>query len=806
MAGAARAAAIGAVLAAGFVIALHTAQRPPMVALRVVGVHGGLDLQGGMAITYELPPGTDPRVVEMLRERIVDQQPGGRITEQAGGVVEIELPGIAASEAAYLADVLGGGGLQFRAVINDAPVMRKLFAYVYADPQAKQRGIGATPDSWLPDSGGKQSDYYLFGPDPEELSAYIADTGIAIPAEGEILFERVDRAPDDVGPSHAFWRSYYVERRVDVDGWAVGDAMASYDPQTGRPLVLVDFTRDGTAAFADLTRRSVGRKIATVIGGRIASAPIVNSPILGGRCSITMGGTDYQAMERDARALVSVLRMGPLPPGGTLKRADYIAPSVTAGGLWLARALAGAVVGAVVFLVGFVLGRRSTAIAPAAAFTGAATRPAPVRALVVTLCAPVALWLAARVHMPGMSALTDSPFEPAPEVSAFALGLRPLLTAFLLVELVVLAVPSWRRFRLTPDGRRRIGVAVVAVAIVVGVVYGWRIARLFQDASAWSSVEITHGLRPVAIIALSTVAATLVLGLIAAAISEYGLGNGFAAMLAAGTLVELVRDVKHEVPPAPVAAVLIAMIAVVAAATLWLVRRRFGDRADAPGVNAPVAGLVPVMWPFALATILNAAIAAKITVPRGITDLVDRPSHGVALVIAIALTVAIGWLAARPGRSAALFGRMTATATPPAPDRRAWAWAAGANVAVVVGLTLVGFAVATLLEDAQWGWIGIAVIAVAIADIVADWRARRRVELVGVWPIHDAALADTAAEVLARAGIAAHLRGRHTRMLFNLFGPFVPIEVMVPADRAGEASALLKDMFDPAARGVTTAW
>jgi hypothetical protein len=105
-----------------------------------------------------------------------------------------------------------------------------------------------------------------------------------------------------------------------------------------------------------------------------------------------------------------------------------------------------------------------------------------------------------------------------------------------------------------------------------------------------------------------------------------------------------------------------------------------------------------------------------------------------------------------------------------------------------------------------WTSLGGAVIAMAVVDHAAEWRARRRADLVGVWPIHDAAMADSARRVLAAAGIAAHLRGRAHRSLYQVLGPFIPIEVMVPRERAGEASAILRDMFDPASRGVTTAW
>jgi len=347
-----------------------------------------------------------------------------------------------------------------------------------------------------------------------------------------------------------------------------------------------------------------------------------------------------------------------------------------------------------------------------------------------------------------------------------------------------------------------IGVAVVCVAIAIGFTQGWSLAKELQRASFSDVGLIPAGTKVASVIALSCATAALVLGVVAGAISEYGLGNGFVALLAAQTIATIARAVIAAPPHAAAAVVAVLLVAVVATATAWLVRKRFGA-VDGTRVGAP-AGLIPLLWVVAAWSIINAASAIGVAPPHELLDWMVTRGIAADVIVVIALTAGIAWLAARPAQIAALYGRMTATAV--AADRRAWAWAGGANTVVLIGLFAVAAGVTPVLDVGVWTSIGIAITTVAVLDVVADWRARRRADLVGVWPIHDAALADTAAAVLARSGIPAHLRGRHARMLFNLFGPFVPIEVMVPADRAGEASALLKDMFDPAARGVTTAW
>ena len=88
-------------------------------------------------------------------------------------------------------------------------------------------------------------------------------------------------------------------------------------------------------------------------------------------------------------------------------------------------------------------------------------------------------------------------------------------------------------------------------------------------------------------------------------------------------------------------------------------------------------------------------------------------------------------------------------------------------------------------------------VATAIGmDLVSEWRARQRCrDLVVVWPMNRVQLADLAVHALQEAGIGAYTRGRYHRGLLYFFGPFVPIDIMVPADRADEAAGLLRNML-----------
>ena len=96
------------------------------------------------------------------------------------------------------------------------------------------------------------------------------------------------------------------------------------------------------------------------------------------------------------------------------------------------------------------------------------------RRLIVTLIAPLIVWMIALVPLPGVNPETVSAVMRASsqhslssviggQMSVACLGLGPVFSAFLLVELAALVVPRWRALRRgDPDERRRLRVAACA--------------------------------------------------------------------------------------------------------------------------------------------------------------------------------------------------------------------------------------------------------------------------------------------------------------------------------------------------------
>ncbi len=248
--------------------------------------------------------------------------------------------------------------------------MKKLYAKVGSDKQnnatdaeAKAEEIRAEPDVWKPEEGGTQHrDYYLVAYDREEGVPW--DEAMLVPGcikhdqvkaemvtcklERRYVIERYDngivdkdgkvirtglaqkdpqyKMPDDhqlgfelIEPASGakdtrkFWRTYYLERAVQLTGSAVSNAFGQYDTNTNRPIVIVEFNRFGGRVFGDLTERIVGMKLATILDDKIKSAPQINQAIRGGRASITMGAGDPTQAEKERDDLVNVLKTGSLP-------------------------------------------------------------------------------------------------------------------------------------------------------------------------------------------------------------------------------------------------------------------------------------------------------------------------------------------------------------------------------------------------------------------------------------------------------------------------------------------------------------
>ncbi len=99
---------------------------------------------------------------------------------------------------------------------------------------------------------------------------------------------------------------YVVRKRVVVSGENLVDASASF--QQNMPVVSFRFDNVGGRRFGEATTKNVGRRLAIVLDGKVISAPVIRSPIVGG--SGIISGSFTVASAND---LALLLRAGALP-------------------------------------------------------------------------------------------------------------------------------------------------------------------------------------------------------------------------------------------------------------------------------------------------------------------------------------------------------------------------------------------------------------------------------------------------------------------------------------------------------------
>ncbi|HTL38795.1 MAG TPA: hypothetical protein VL326_36945 [Kofleriaceae bacterium] len=780
-----RVSVLAAILAAILVLCTYITHPIPRFAAKQLGVHeGDFADRGGLAMTWEAPT-VDEDQLRPIEDAMRARNPDGYVLRD-GRVLKVVLAGVPESDvAAVVARMTTSEGLTFREVVT-ASEMQQL-----ADLVPREH---FEVDQWRPDEGPSEvhTDYYLFAPTREELDTLFAsarDKGWQLPAGVHIAYEKTR----SYETNREGYRSYVVRDEAALDGSFIARAERNYDPNTNRPIVMLDFNRAGARIFGDVTARIVGNKLAVLVDGEVRSAPIINGAIRGGRASVTMGGRDPIEQEKEADALVQALKFGNLPPGGHVIDARYFAPTKNPTRLWLARAL-------LALLAAFVVG----ALAFATLRFARPERRAPVQAaagsppwsrLAVMLVAPIAMWGVAQVAMFGVN---DAELGHIfyrnggnlDQVSIGALGIMPVLTAYVIVEAFTLILPTWRRRRNAgPEGRQPITLAAAAVTVLLIVFQAWNMAKYMSVVPD----VLYPGMLGTALVITSMLAGTLILIIAAELIRWRGLGNGYGALLATGWLFSLWDSVfpmstkqwvaSGDRPMQIVATVVIAAVFFVA--LRWRVRQ--------PGevsLRFPSSSFAPLAYGGGIAALIGLVAQSQLPIQKYLFEMATWLTHLNATTLSqlsLVAALSIIWSFA--------FARPRPLADEARPSVHVWLRATSLSLVVLV-LVSAASALVTSVAEMPIGYVTvrslivdtimIAITVAVVLDAKDDFRARRQ-KLVVAWTLHDPHQADVMQRALAADGITAHMSASNLRSLLSFFGPFVPIEVQVRPEKAEEA-------------------
>ncbi len=151
---------------------------------------------------------------------------------------------------------------------------------------------------------------YLESKDRAQLAQYLKDK--APPAHVIAIGKLEGRTR-----AETTYRSWLLDQKQGMTGEYITDARVAFDNAPGegnRPYVQVSFNKTGADLFGKLTKENVKRRMAIVLDDTVDSAPIIQTEIPGGICSIHLGGLKpINEIADEAKDLALVLKSGALP-------------------------------------------------------------------------------------------------------------------------------------------------------------------------------------------------------------------------------------------------------------------------------------------------------------------------------------------------------------------------------------------------------------------------------------------------------------------------------------------------------------
>lgn len=378
---------------------------------------------------------------------------------------------------------------------------------------------------------------------------------------------------------------------------------------------------------------------------------------------------------------------------------------------------------------------------------------------------PSLLWL---VPLPGW----ESPEAGAPvwfetmTLSVGALGLAAVLAAFVLVELVAAAVPRWRHLR---HGQGR--VQLLRVVFVVGAVLVlFQALYLSWVLRSFDFRLFRPGLGPILLDALVLIAGVVVLLLGARAVTRWGHGHGLSVVAVLGLCppwFEASSAMTAGEDPETFARTLV----IVAIGTIVLVGR------PVRGERLPVVGLLPLLIP---AFFVQLIVIPTLFVPIAALDWLYHAPYAVVLLVVGGLALGLPWLGARAPRWHEIRERAPAVLG-----------SAAMVLAIVVGNRGMGWDT-SFTGAAAYGLAFFVVAVTCVQDVLREMALGWRVELVPVLAFSDIVVVDRVSARLADADIAHVMRAVGHRTLLRIFGPWVPVKLLVERERAEEALRLAR--------------
>jgi preprotein translocase subunit SecD len=168
-----------------------------------------------------------------------------------------------------------------------------------------------------------------------KLTFHLVDEGVSLErakAGSVPIDSRIAKSEDGTG-------IVVIKKKIIIGGEHLNDAQAQFND--AMPAVKFVLNSIGAKKFAEVTTKNTGKKLAIVLDDKVLSAPVINTPILGGDGVITGNFTVESATD-----LALMLRAGALPAPLKIVEERSIGPNLGADSIKSGKTAA---------IVGFVL-------------------------------------------------------------------------------------------------------------------------------------------------------------------------------------------------------------------------------------------------------------------------------------------------------------------------------------------------------------------------------------------------------------------------------------------------------------------
>lgn len=327
-------------------------------------VNLGLDLQGGTHLLFEA--GME-RVYQQrldsiegsLRDGLRSERIGYTALRVVGQIVRVTIRDAenvekAVSLARDLAEPVGGGtmglggqpnivvateeGNRISIQLTDEAIINLRNSTITQTIEVVRRRIDelGTREPTIQRQGVDRILVQVPGADPEDiittvtptafLSFHKVDTSVSlaealggrVPPQSELL--------EYLNPEEANGQTHeLIERRAILTGDDLSTARTTSD-EYGLPAVSFTLNPRGAKIFADYSSNNIGQRFAIVLDGKVISAPVIRSAIVGGSGQISGGYTDFA----EADKLSILLRAGSLPATLEVREQRSVGPDLGA--------------------------------------------------------------------------------------------------------------------------------------------------------------------------------------------------------------------------------------------------------------------------------------------------------------------------------------------------------------------------------------------------------------------------------------------------------------------------------------------